>query len=464
MHPRRLKSSVPPAAWLLALLLARRSLAEQLPVRAYGIQDGLAGDSITDILQDDRGYLWIATTDGVSRFDGERFASYDGGDGLPHGRIHALLEGRDGTLWIATQEGLARFLPDRPVGQPAFERVQLGSPKPEPVFSLHEDRARRLWIGGAGRLFVRERGTLREIALRNLPARPESIDAFAETPDGSLWIGTQQGLLRRLPDGRTSFQPVMPHFGDDQVLDLEVDSAGRLWVVHILHVFVFQPGPGIPAAGSPPSLEQRARESGCFITADRPADLPRKTGEACRLGSEDESGWRRAVATSDGRVRLVSREGLYLWEDRQLRSWTEENGLTERSLTAVAEDRDGNLWMGTESQGAMRIARHGFIGYSTREGLGHPAVLSIFDANGALYAHSGDLFEGELWLHRLDGSRLTAVRPRLPPGLGYLGWTVRQSALIDRSGAWWIATGQGLLRYPPGIRFDGPSDPCSPPS
>lgn len=448
-------------AWLLALLLARISFAEQLPVRAYGIQDGLAGDSVTDIVQDNRGYLWIATTDGVSRFDGERFASYDGADGLPHARIHALLEGRDGTWWIATQGGLARFLPDRPPDQPAFERVQLGSSKPEPVFSLYEDRAGRLWVGGAGRLFVldpKPEGSserpIREIGLQGLPARPESIDAFAETPDGSLWIGTQRGLLRRQPDGSTSYQPVMPHFGD-RVLDLEVDGAGRLWVVHALNVLVFRPGPGIPASGPPPTLGKRAVERGCFITLDRTAELPARAGDACLIGTIEDSGWRRAVATGDGRVRLASRQGLFLWDGSRLRSWTEENGLIERSLTAVAEDRDGNLWMGTESRGAMRVARHGFIGYTAHEGLRNPRVLSILQgSDGALYVLSGDTFDRELWLHRFDGSGLTAVRPRLPPIVGHLDSSARQGAVLDRSGTWWIATGQGLLRYPAGTRFE----------
>ncbi|HVG09600.1 MAG TPA: two-component regulator propeller domain-containing protein, partial [Thermoanaerobaculia bacterium] len=438
------------------------SSAEQLPIRAYGIEDGLAGDSITDIVQDDRGYLWIATTDGVSRFDGGRFTTYGSADGLPHARVHALLEGRDGTWWIATHGGLARFLPDRSAGRPAFERVALGSTMPEPVFSLYEDRAGRLWAGGAGRLFVLEPGEpgearrVREIGLEALPGRPQTVDSFAETPDGSLWIGTQQGLLRHLPDGRISFQPVLPHHGDDRVLDLEVDRKGRLWVVHLLRVFVFKPGPGeLQTGGARPSLAEAAAARGCRITVDRPAALSLRAGEVCELGNpEDDTGWRRAIGSGD-QMRLVSNRGMFLWDGRRLREWTEDNGLVDSSLTAVAEDRDGNLWLGTEGRGVMQVARHGFIGYSVHEGLANPKVLSVFQGgDGALYVHSGDTYQRELWLHRFDGARLTAVRPRLPPEIGYLGWSMHQSAVLDRSGRWWIATGQGLLRYPAGTRFE----------
>ncbi len=454
MHPRRLKW----LPWLAAWLVASISSAEQLPVRAYGIADGLAGDSITDIVQDGRGYLWIATTDGVSRFDGGRFTTYGSADGLPHARVHALLEGRDGTWWTATHSGLARFLPDRPAGRPAFERVALGSATPEPVFSLYEDRAGRLWAGGAGQLFVLDPGSgdVEKIGLEALPGRPATIDSFAETPDGSLWIGTQQGLLRRLPDGRISYQPVLPHHGDDRVLDLEVDRNGRLWVIHHLRVFVFKPGAGRPGPGGvPPSLAASAAERGCRITIDQPASMSLRAGEACELGNpDDDTGWQKALASGD-QVRLVSNRGMFLWDGRLLRAWTEENGLVDSSLTAVAEDRDGNLWLGTAGRGVMRVARHGLIGYTAHEGLANPQVLSIFQGgDGALYVHSGDTYKRELWLHRFDGARLTAVRPRLPPEIGYLGFSVHQSAVLDRSGGWWIATGQGLLRYPAGTRFE----------
>lgn len=323
----------------LALLLATAAAGEQLAVRAYGIEDGLAGDSVTAVAQDSRGYLWFGTTDGVSRFDGERFISYGTADGLPHARVHALLESRDGTWWVGTQGGLARLIPDRPAGRPAFERMPFESRRPEPVYSLYEDRKGRIWAGGAGRLFVLESGksgwTASPVSLEGLPASPESVDAFAETPDGSLWIGTQQGLLRR-SGGRTSFLPVQPHVGSDPVVDLEVDREGRLWEVDSLRIFVLKPAS---------SLEEAAHETDCSTA------LPRRPGEVCAIAAPAGSIWRRALPTEDGHMRLLSNRDLFLW-DGQLREWTKENSLTE--LTALVEDRDDNLWLGTR-QGLLRL-------------------------------------------------------------------------------------------------------------
>lgn len=461
MHLGRFTSVLAPR-WLLAaaLLLGPAAAAEQLPVRGYGIEDGLAGDSVNAILQDSRGYLWFATTDGVSRFDGQRFTSYGLADGLPQARAEALLEGRDGTYWVATRGGLARFVPDRRADEPAFRRVPLGSDRPEAMFSLYEDRAGRLWAGGDGHLysigFGKDGPTVTEV---RLPARTGPILSFAETLDGSLWIGSKQGLLRRLSNDRVISHPVLPHHGEDPVSDLGVDREGRLWIVHALHVFALMPRPenGAPEGPKPPLAGDRHGHGGCAVDLDRPATLPRVPGSVCLVGDFEGVGWRKIHVSADGVVRLTSSAGLFVWDGHRLRLRTEENGLAENALTALADDRDGNIWLGTESRGVMRVARDGLVGFGAADGLAHPQVNSIFGGSGGsggLYVQSGSTFDNQLWVHRFDGSRLTAVRPRMP-GIAYLGWSVRQSALLDRAGGWWLATGQGLLRYPAGTSFEG---------
>ncbi len=458
MHLGRFTSVLAPR-WLLvaALLLGPAAAADRLPVRAYGIEDGLAGDSVNAVLQDSRGYLWFATTDGVSRFDGQRFTSYGLADGLPQAWAEAVLEGRDGIYWVATRRGLARFVPDHQAGEPAFQRVPLGSDRPEAVFALHQERAGRVWVGGDGHLYTVApgKGKEPEVAEVRLPGQPGPILSFAETLDGSLWIGTRNGLLRRLSNGRVTAYPVLPHHGEDPINDLGVDREGRLWIVHALHVFTLMPQPENGPDGSrPPLAGDDHGHGGCAVGLDRPATLPRVPGSVCLVGDFEGVGWRRIHVSSNGVVRLSSSSGLYVWDGQRLRLRTEANGLTENTLTALADDRDGNIWIGTESRGVMRVARDGLVGFGAADGLAHPQVNSIFeDPDGRLYVHSGSTFDNQLWLQRFDGSRFAAVRPRIP-GIAYLGWSVRQSALVDTARDWWLATGQGLLRYPAGTSFE----------
>src|SRR5260370_2518245 len=78
---------------------------EHLPLRHYGVYEGLPHSNARFIFQDSRGYLWVGTGDGLGRFDGYRFTSYDTSDGLGHSFINAITEDRQGRIWVATNGG-----------------------------------------------------------------------------------------------------------------------------------------------------------------------------------------------------------------------------------------------------------------------------------------------------------------------------------------------------------------------
>src|SRR5579864_3735353 len=86
----------------------------QLPLRRYTTADGLANNSVLSIAADSRGFLWIATAEGLSRYDGFAFVNQSTSTGLPHSRVRQVLIGRHGNYWLATPAGLVRFRPDLP--------------------------------------------------------------------------------------------------------------------------------------------------------------------------------------------------------------------------------------------------------------------------------------------------------------------------------------------------------------
>lgn len=87
---------------LVCVLLSRPCRAERLALRAYTAADGLASNQVNQALQDSRGFLWIATEDGLSRFDGRTFRNFTRADGLPDSAVDALAESEGGDLWIGT--------------------------------------------------------------------------------------------------------------------------------------------------------------------------------------------------------------------------------------------------------------------------------------------------------------------------------------------------------------------------
>jgi ligand-binding sensor domain-containing protein len=101
-----------PVFWMLCV--GQTAFAERLPIQAYTAEDGLPDNHINRIRQDSRGFLWLATDAGLSRFDGQSFVNYSTAHGLPHPWVNDLIESRNGHYWVATDAGVCKFDPSLP--------------------------------------------------------------------------------------------------------------------------------------------------------------------------------------------------------------------------------------------------------------------------------------------------------------------------------------------------------------
>ena len=84
-------------------VFSQLSFSQTYPFRTYSIQDGLPQQTVFSILQDQKGYLWIGTAEGLSKFDGIRFITYTTEDGLAGNWIWSMLEDRKGNLWFGSE-------------------------------------------------------------------------------------------------------------------------------------------------------------------------------------------------------------------------------------------------------------------------------------------------------------------------------------------------------------------------
>jgi ligand-binding sensor domain-containing protein len=201
--------------------------AEQLPIKLYSGTSGLGSSYIIAIVRDPNGLMWFCTRDGLSRFDGQQFVTYNLEHGLPHPTVNHLLKTRDGTYWIATNGGgVCRFNPEAESAPLSNGGKRLRTLTLDPqancaaLFEVHtlpgrsrensvnvifEDRAGRIWVGTDSGLFQLQEGetgvTFQPFALLEPHPHPTVARLF-EDREGSLWITTAQGLTRRLPNGR----------------------------------------------------------------------------------------------------------------------------------------------------------------------------------------------------------------------------------------------------------------------
>src|SRR6202166_3869006 len=225
--------------------------AERLPIRVYTVDDGLAGDEIHAVLQDSRGFLWIATESGLSRFDGTRFVEYDPRQGLPSPNVTALAEEAGGALLAGTTGGLARLDPGRVATGPVFSAVAGASGRlRHRVTALRAD-SETVWAadpapdGGLFRLHPAGAGAAAVAAEVKLPSGgPVSwVTSLAPDGGGGLWVGERSGLLHRLADGRWIAWPVRPRPAWEGVGALLVDAQRRLWILSGRSLYVLAPGP-----------------------------------------------------------------------------------------------------------------------------------------------------------------------------------------------------------------------------
>lgn len=421
------------AIFVFLLISCAQQRAEQLPIRTYTTADGLPRDRVYKIVPDPRGFLWFCTYDGLSRFDGYEFVNYSVAQGLPHRVVFDLLITRSGDYWVATSNGLARFNPLASNGESKFKTyLPTGRPDAEVITDLYEDSSATIWVGsGNGFHKLRQSGNdwqIEYVSLGEPDGEQLDITSVVEASPGVLWVGTEQGLFRRFADGkaeRFSTKDGLPH---QHVRDLLRDPDGTVWVAT---------GLGL-----------------CRLVANARVGQPIVEHVYTKKDGMLHEGIFSLFRTASGWLWMSTMMGLSEFSPDPLPggghfiNYTREHGLSDAGIRTIAEDHDGNLWLGSESGGVMKITRRGFTSYSEVDGLEHGRIAALGeDRNGELFVVTGSLQSPSFHIHRFDGRRFENFRVNLPSGV-VPTWGWNQLFVQDRLQQWWVPSTAGLFQFP----------------
>jgi ligand-binding sensor domain-containing protein/signal transduction histidine kinase len=386
------------------------------------------------------GKIWLGTLgDGLFVLAGGRATQVNAG--LPDRKINCLLPIGEG-LWVGTDTGLYHG------NSNGFRRIQLPSFLDNiRVLSVLRDRDSNIWVGTArGLLRINDKGI--SFSEENELRGDGGINALFEDREGNLWIGGARGLGRIRDSTFFTYSSVndlrLEHNGP-----IYVDRQGRTWFAPAQGgLYVLQNGRVLPATSI------SARDIVYSIS-----------GQADEVWAGRQRG---------GLTRLRFRNGVIASE-----TYTKANGLSQNSVYAVYESRDGSVWAGTLNGGVSKLKDRHFTTYNLTSGLASNTVSSILETrDGAMWFATprglssfsngqwktytmveglpslevNCLFEdssGTLWSGTSAGLAFFAAnRFQIP----HESPDVLRKQIVgmaeDKSGRFWIATSDHVLRIP----------------
>jgi diguanylate cyclase (GGDEF)-like protein len=434
------------SAWMLACLPVR---AQQYSFQYFGLDQGLTNLTAKSLFQDRIGFIWVATENGIFRYEGERFRKFGEKEGLPPSVNASIGEAPDGSVLVGKPLGLFRLKSDR------FEPVQLGH-KGAGVWSYNgiAPDGPRTWVATDAGLLSITVGTDGGLVAQPGPQAPSDSLLRAQSVlvgGGSVWWGCGNSLCQ-YSGGRVTVRGAESGVDAAPVASITLDRSGNLWISQKRHLRVLysgasrfeNPEPAIPVVS--PGAPQVDSEGRLLV--------PTNEGLAIREGSTVRIAGRSSgilppvysvLQDRGGSVWLgFAGRGLAKWLGYGLwESFSAVSGLSGETVYEILPRADGTVWIGGEAGLFRGHAVNGVWTWTFVKSVGAIPVHAVQPAA-----------DGSIWL----GSDSSGVG-RLDPKTERVQWFSTKdgldgqnfwAVLIDRSGAIWAGSDKGLFRSDPG--------------
>jgi len=470
--------------------------------QTYSIADGLPSSHISHIMQDTRGYLWLATDGGLCRFDGEQFVIYTTQEGLPSNNLTYVLEDQNQNIWIATREnGVCRF--DGNTFTTFTTRHGLGDNQ---TWVIYEDHQNHLWFGTDGGATEYDGKRFIHYDYKEDKHAPILVHDIVEDAQNRLWFASREGLynfdgqtfngwaydderpqndIRKLlydtngnlyggmakgvfqfdhtqnPD--TPF--VTPSFQDSNLAAKELfeDSQGNLWLSTLgdyqkeeggIGVYQIQPGKielftSEDGLGGNNILSIFEDREGRLWFGTAKGGLSRYDGlyftnftEHHGLASNDV---RNIYQDAQNRLWFATSKGISFYDGHTFTTQTTQNGLPSNDIRDITQDHQNNIWIAT-AKGAARYNGHTWQTFTQKQNQSYNSLLSVFTApNGNIWFGTGALYSRDGWgALRFDGQEwkhfnISTIHKDSPNAI--------RNITADQKGHLWFSTSFGASQY-----------------
>ncbi len=306
---------------------------------SWNSEDGLPGNSVTDIVQDTKGYIYIGTYEGLGRFDGIEFEIINRNYDKKYNFVSArsLFIDSRGNLWNGSNdEGIFCIAPDDSVKSYS---VQDGLPN-------------------------------------------NSIRDICQDNEGNIWVGTSSGIAIINSEGKVLIPEGIEALGEENnilVKNMFCDSAGRIWIctgqekrLYLYSERRFTVYEGIHSFENPVVTYVTQDSSGTFWFGISPYYVLKKNNDEEVIYAIGGSSQKGTIVScifqdSDGNMWFSTDTGLAVLSDGEISYFTEAQGLIDDKVIRIIEDRESNIWLGTDRGGLEKLSQSQFRVIRTNE-------------------------------------------------------------------------------------------------
>lgn len=465
----------------LLFLWSAAFAAQTYNLRVYSLDEGLPQSQVHAMVQDQHGFIWLGTDGGgLVKYDGREFTSLTDADGLANNLVLAMLTDSAEKIWLGTNKGLSIYqrgkflsLPDallplqelsiRALFKDSRGRLWIGTSKgaylfdgaalkkvqaaqEQMVVSIYEDAAKNMWLGTVNDGMYRVSGETTVTRFTSLHGlNDNTIYAFRDMPDGTLLIGTENGLNLLFGDSIYAYPGGTPGAKKLLIRFLNYDDEGRLWIG------TWNDGVYLLEKGA--MLHMGAREgldiNGvlCFLQ-DREKNIWLGTdgGGAVKYGSQalTSIGSRNGLPSElvlsmhhakDGKIWYGHDNGVSLYDGSSYKFFDAKNGFATEKVWCIYEGAAGTIWVATYGSGIFQYRNEKFTLFTRNKDLVSKNVRAIKkDSKGRLWVGTAN------GLHLFDGGKMSVyTRREGMPANRILG------VYEDSRGRLWVGTSGGGL-------------------
>jgi len=314
----------------------------------FSTLNGLPQNSIFSITQDSKGFIWVATYDGLSRFDGYQFIAFkpDPGNfrGISSNITVTLTSGADDKLWVGTTgSGFSVF--DTKL---LLFKNYLSDGNSSNSLSDNDITSIRLsgnyvFIGTANGLnvFIANEDRILSFSTQHGLAANYIHSVFSHQ-DGEVWLSTSEGLqLVTIENNQLAVKHSWPlPFTGGVVRQITGDAEGRLWVVSDRHITCF-------------NIDNNCHLKEVYKLSNNsfPNELPNNIQFTTICQREKGEFW---VGTQSGLIKITEKDGALNLSDFFVNNVNDESSIPGNQIISLYTDNEGVLWIGTRFSGLAK--------------------------------------------------------------------------------------------------------------